>query len=75
MTTTTRITRFSNALIPYFGITMRMKNSVPIADVAAIAGTSVHHIETHYRHIDDEVMIDSALRNFAPVRECGGALV
>ena len=53
----------------HFGITMRMKNSVPIADVAAIAGTSVHHIETHYRHIDDEVMIDSALRNFAPATE------
>jgi len=29
----------------------------------------VSHIETHYRHIDDEVMIDSALRNFTPVRE------
>ena len=56
----------------HFGITMRMKNSVPIADVAAIAGTSVHHIETHYRHIDDEVMIDSALRNFSPVTERGG---
>ena len=55
----------------HFGITMRMKSGVPIADVAAIAGTSVSHIETHYRHIDDEVMIDSALRNFTPVKEGG----
>jgi integrase len=53
----------------HFGITMRMKSFVPIADVAAIAGTSVSHIETHYRHIDDEVMIDSALRNFTPIKE------
>ncbi len=53
----------------HFGITMRMKSGVPIADVASVAGTSVSHIETHYRHIDDEVMIDSALRNFTPVRE------
>lgn len=55
----------------HFGITMRMKSGVPIADVASIAGTSVSHIETHYRHIDDEVMIDSALRNFTPVKEGG----
>ena len=48
----------------HFGITMRLKSGVPIADVAAIAGTSVAHIETHYRHIDDEVMIHSALLNF-----------
>lgn len=53
----------------HFGITMRMKSGVPIADVASVAGTSVSHIENHYRHIDDEVMIDSALRNFTPVRE------
>ena len=53
----------------HFGITMRMKSGVPIADVASIAGTSVSHIETHYRHIDDEVMIDSALRNFKSVKE------
>lgn len=53
----------------HFGITMRMKSGVPIADVASVAGTSVAHIETHYRHIDDEVMIDSALRNFTPVKE------
>ena len=53
----------------HFGITMRMKSSVPIADVAAIAGTSVSHIETHYRHIDDDVMKESGLRNFTPVKE------
>lgn len=53
----------------HFGITMRMKSGVPIADVASVAGTSVSHIENHYRHIDDEVMIDSALRNFTPVKE------
>jgi hypothetical protein len=56
----------------HFGITMRMKSGVPVADVASVAGTSVSHIETHYRHIDDDVMIDSALRNFAPLKE-GGA--
>jgi integrase len=53
----------------HFGITMRMKSGVPIADVASIAGTSVSHIETHYRHIDDDVMKESGLRNFAPVKE------
>jgi len=53
----------------HFGITMRMKSGVPIADVASIAGTSVSHIENHYRHIDDETMKDSGLRNFSPVRE------
>jgi integrase len=59
----------------HFGITMRMKSGVPIADVASVAGTSVAHIETHYRHIDDDVMIDSALRNFSPVKERGGNLL
>lgn len=53
----------------HFGITMRMKSGVPIADVASIAGTSVSHIETHYRHIDDDVMKESGLRNFAPIKE------
>ncbi|WP_026377243.1 site-specific integrase [Aestuariibacter salexigens] len=53
----------------HFGITMRMKSEVPIADVAAIAGTSVAYIETHYRHIDDEVMYRSALKNFSKVDE------
>ena len=53
----------------HFGITMRLKSEVPIADVAMIAGTSVAHIENHYRHIDDEVMFQSALKNFSPLRE------
>lgn len=53
----------------HFGITMRMKSGVPIADVASVAGTSVSHIETHYRHIDDDVMKETGLRNFAPVKE------
>ena len=46
-----------------------MKSGVPIADVASVAGTSVSHIETHYRHIDDDVMKESGLRNFAPAKE------
>ena len=53
----------------HFGITMRMKSGVPIADVASVAGTSVSHCENTYRHIDDELMIDSALRNFTSVKE------
>lgn len=56
----------------HFGITMRMKSGVSIADVAVLAGTSVSHIETHYRHIDDETMKDSALQNFAPAMERAG---
>jgi len=59
----------------HFGITMRMKSGVTIADVASVAGTSVAHIETHYRHIDDDDMIDSALLNFSPVKERGGNLL
>ena len=34
-----------------------------------MAGTSVSHIETHYRHIDDDVMKETGLRNFAPAKE------
>jgi integrase len=49
----------------HFGITLRMDAGVPIADVAYIAGTSSHHIETHYRHIEDEMMIRGATRNIA----------
>ena len=51
---------------------MRMKSGVPIADVASVAGTSVSHIETHYRHIDDD---DYERDWFAKLcsrqRECG----
>jgi integrase len=59
----------------HFGITMRMKSGAPIADVAAVAGTSVAHIETHYRHIDDDVMIKTALRNFAPIKARGSNIL
>ena len=40
-----------------------MDAGVPIADDAYIAGTSSTHIENHYRHIEDEMMIRSATRN------------
>ena len=48
----------------HFGITLRMDSGVPIADVAYIAGTSSTHIENHYRHIQDDMMVRSAKRNF-----------
>jgi len=32
-------------------------------DIAYIAGTSSTHIENHYRHIEDEMMIRGATRN------------
>ena len=47
----------------HFGITLRMDADVPIADIAYIAGTSTTHIENHYRHIEDEMMIRGATRN------------
>jgi hypothetical protein len=47
----------------HFGITLRMDAGVPIADVAYIAGTSSTHIENHYRHVEDEMMIRGATRN------------
>ena len=47
----------------HFGITMRMDSGVPIADVAYIAGTSSTHIENHYRHIQDDMMVRGATRN------------
>ena len=53
----------------HFGITMRMNAGVPIADVAVIAGTSSVHIEGHYRHPDDEMMVRAAMRNFARTEE------
>ena len=34
-----------------------------------IAGTSSSHIENHYRHPDDEMMIRGAVRNFARIEE------
>ena len=40
-----------------------MDAGVPIADDAYIAGTSSTHIENHYRHIEDEMMIRGATRN------------
>ena len=46
----------------HFGITLRMDADVPIADIAYIAGTSTTHIENHYRHIEDEMMIRGATR-------------
>lgn len=58
----------------HFGITMRMDAGVPIADVAVIAGTSSSHIENHYRHPDDEMMVRGALRNFAKTEEGGFTL-
>jgi integrase len=48
----------------HFGITLRMDAGVPIADVAYIAGTSSTHIENHYRHVEDEMMVRGAKRNF-----------
>ena len=48
----------------HFGITMRMDAGVPIADVAYISGTSSTHIENHYRHIQDDMMVRGAKRNF-----------
>ena len=48
----------------HFGITLRMDAGVPIADVAYIAGTSSTHIENHYRHVEDEMMVRGAKRSF-----------
>lgn len=48
----------------HYGITLRMDSGVPIADVAYIAGTGVDHIERHYRHVEDEMMIRGAKRNY-----------
>lgn len=47
----------------HYGITYKMKQGTPIADIAYIARTSVTHIEQHYRHVDDEVMINVARTN------------
>jgi integrase len=47
----------------HFGITLRMDAGVPIADVAYISGTSSTHIENHYRHIQDDMMVRGAKRN------------
>ena len=46
-----------------------MDAGVPIADVAYIAGTSSTHLENYYRHIEDEMMKESGLRNFTPIKE------
>jgi hypothetical protein len=40
-----------------------MKQGTPIADIAYIARTSVTHIEQHYRHVDEEVMLNVARTN------------
>ena len=53
----------------HFGITYRMSAGVPIADVAHIAGTSSSHIESHYRHVKDDVMIRAAQMNFSRSEE------
>ena len=47
----------------HFGITYKLKQHTPIADIAYIARTSVSHIEQHYRHVDDEVMMNAARTN------------
>lgn len=47
----------------HFGITYKMKQGTPIADIAYIARTSVTHIEQHYRHVDEEVMLNVARTN------------
>ena len=51
----------------HYGITLRMDSGMPIADVAYIAGTSSTHIENHYRHIEDEMMIRGATRNYQSI--------
>jgi len=56
--------KFSYYSLRHFGITMRMDAGVPIADVAYISGTSSTHIENHYRHIQDDMMVRGAKRNF-----------
>ncbi len=58
-----RTRKLSYYSLRHFGITLRMDAGVPIADVAYIAGTSSTHIENHYRHIEDEMMIRGATRN------------
>jgi len=47
----------------HFGITMRLRVGVSIFDVAAMSGTSVGYIESHYAHIDDKMKIGAALKN------------
>ena len=42
---------------------MRIDSGAPIADVAYISGTSSTHIENHYRHIRDDMMVRGATRN------------
>jgi integrase len=48
----------------HFAITCRLRASVPIFDIAQLAGTGVQHIENHYGHVDDEMRLQSALKNF-----------
>ena len=48
----------------HFAITCRLRASVPIYDIAQLAGTGVQHIENHYGHVDDEMRLQTALKNF-----------
>ena len=41
-----------------------LRASVPIFNTAQLAGTGVQHIENHYSHVDDEMRLQSALKNF-----------
>lgn len=49
----------------HFGITCRIRSNVSLVTLAEMAGTSVAHIESHYAHVDDEMMEQAAMQNFS----------
>ena len=48
----------------HFAITARLYAQVSVFDIAEMAGTSVHHIETHYAHVDYRKQQANALKSF-----------
>jgi len=48
----------------HFGITCRIRAGVNLSEIAKIAGTSTTYIESHYGHIDDQMLKSAALKNF-----------
>ena len=48
----------------HFAITARLYAQISVFDLAEMSGTSVHHIETHYGHIDLKRQRANALKSF-----------
>ena len=47
----------------HFYVTQRWKGGVKLRDIANSCGTSIHQLKKTYYHLDEETLIDTALKD------------